>query len=216
MGERVLEPEETVVYVVDDDARVLEALSSLLRSTGRKVVVFQDAAGYLSYSRPDLPGCVILDLEMPGMNGLELQSAVAHEEGPPIIFLTGRGDIPSSVKAMKAGAADFLSKPFDEGELLQMIAAAVDADTKRRTTSHELRSLRAKFALLTPRERDVLPYVVSGYLNKQTAGELGTSEITIRIHRGQIMRKMAAESLADLVRMAERVGIPRLPPYTKR
>lgn len=206
----------SIIYVIDDDVRILEALDALLRSAGRVVVTFQDPEKYLTYERPDLPGCIVLDLQMPGMNGLELQQAVTNMEGPPIIFLTARGDIPSTVKAMKAGAAEFLLKPFDEKELLQMIDAAVEKDVKWRETAFEMRGLRASYATLTPRERDVLPYVVSGYLNKQTAGELGTSEITIRIHRGQVMRKMDAESLSDLVRMSERLGIVQLPPYTNR
>jgi FixJ family two-component response regulator len=145
---------------------------------------------------------------MPEMTGLELQRQLADQEGPPIVFLTGRGDIPSTVKAMKAGAIEFLSKPCDEEELVQAIDAAIAADGQARVMYAELNALRKRYASLTPRERDVLPLVVSGLLNKQTAGELGTSEITIRIHRGQIMRKMAADSLADLVRMAAKLGIP--------
>ncbi|HEY2041001.1 MAG TPA: response regulator [Edaphobacter sp.] len=175
---------------------------------GRKAVAFASAAEYLRFSRPDLPGCLVLDLDMPEMTGLELQRELADQEGPPIIFLTGHGDIPSSVKAIKAGAVEFLSKPFDEEELIRAIDAAIAFDVQARVKYAELREFRRRYASLTPRERDVLPFVVSGLLNKQTAGELGTSEITIRIHRGQIMRKMAADSLADLVRMAAKLGIP--------
>jgi FixJ family two-component response regulator len=200
--------EQSIVYVLDDDARVRESLTALLSSMGRKVVAFASATEYLQFLRPDLPGCLILDLDMPEMTGLELQRQLADQEGPPIVFLTGRGDIPSTVKAMKAGAIEFLSKPWDEEELIQAIDAAIAADGQARVMYAELNALRKRYASLTPREREVLPLVVSGLLNKQTAGELGTSEITIRIHRGQIMRKMAADSLADLVRMAAKLGIP--------
>ena len=203
-----MQPEQSIVYVLDDDARVRESLIALLSSMGRKVVAFASATEYLQFSRPDLPGCLVLDLDMPEMTGLELQRQLADQEGPPIVFLTGRGDIPSTVRAMKAGAIEFLSKPCDEEELVQAIDAAIAADGQARVMYAELNALRKRYASLTPRERDVLPFVVSGLLNKQTAGELGTSEITIRIHRGQIMRKMAADSLADLVRMAAKLGIP--------
>ena len=200
--------ERSVVYVVDDDARVREALTALLCSMGRRVIAFANATEYLQFPRPDLPGCLVLDLDMPDMTGLELQRELIGQEGPPIVFLTGLGDIPSTVKAMKAGAVEFLSKPFDEDDLIQAIDAAIVADEQARAKNAELHVIQKRYASLTPRERDVLPYVVSGLLNKQTAGELGTSEITIRIHRGQIMRKMAADSLADLVRMAAKLGIP--------
>jgi FixJ family two-component response regulator len=207
MEERLL-PEQSVVYVLDDDARVCEALTALLSSMGRRVIAFSNAAEYLKFSRLDLPGCLVLDLDMPEMTGLELQRELAGQEGPPIVFLTGRGDIPSTVKAMKAGAVEFLSKPCDEDDLIRAIDAAVAADKQARVKNAELHAIQKRYASLTPRERDVLPFVVSGLLNKQTAGELGTSEITIRIHRGQIMRKMAADSLADLVRIAAKLGIP--------
>jgi FixJ family two-component response regulator len=200
--------EQSIVYVLDDDARVRESLTALLSSMGRKVVAFASATEYLQFLRPDLPGCLVLDLDMPEITGLELQRQLADQEGPPIVFLTGHGDIPSTVKAMKGGAIEFLSKPCDEEELVQAIDAAIAADEQARVKYGELRELRKRYASLTPRERDVLPFVVAGLLNKQTAGELGTSEITIRIHRGQIMRKMAADSLADLVRMAAKLGIP--------
>jgi FixJ family two-component response regulator len=201
-------PDQTVVYVLDDDARVRVALTALLSSMGQKVIAFATAAEYLEFAKPDVPGCLVLDLDMPGMTGLELQHELAGCEGPPIIFLTGRGDVPSTVKAMKAGAVEFLSKPFEADDLIRAIDAAIAADQLARPKYAELREIRKRYASLTPRERDVLPFVVSGLLNKQTAGELGTSEITIRIHRGQIMRKMAADSLADLVRIAAKLGIP--------
>jgi FixJ family two-component response regulator len=206
----------SIIYVLDDDPRIREALTALLTSMGRSVKVFSDAVEYLAFSRPDLPSCLILDLDLPDMNGLELQKRLVESAGPPIIFLTGHGDIPTTVKAMKAGATEFLAKPFDEDDLVSAIDIALAIDRVERIKSEALRSLKRRYASLTPRERGVLPYVVAGLLNKQTAGELGTSEITIRIHRGQIMRKMEAESLADLVRIAGTLRIP-LPqtPYTK-
>jgi FixJ family two-component response regulator len=200
--------DEPIVYVLDDDARVREGLTALLSSLGRRVMSFADASQYLDFKRPDAPGCLVLDLDMPGMTGLELQKELTGTDAPPIVFLTGHGDIPSTVKAMKAGATEFLSKPFDEEDLVRAIDAAIEVDREARVKNAELDEVKKRYARLTPREREVLPYVVSGLLNKQTAGELGTSEITIRIHRGQIMRKMRAESLADLVRLAAKLGIP--------
>lgn len=200
--------DEPIVYVLDDDARVREGLTALLSSLGRRVMSFADASQYLDFKRPDVPGCLVLDLDMPGMTGLELQKELSGTDAPPIVFLTGHGDIPSTVKAMKAGATEFLSKPFDEEDLVRAIDAAIEVDREARVKNAELDEIKKRHAKLTPREREVLPYVVSGLLNKQTAGELGTSEITIRIHRGQIMRKMKAESLADLVRLAAKLGIP--------
>lgn len=196
-----------IIYVLDDDRRVREALSSLLSSLGMRVQVFASAAEYLEFKKSDAPACLILDLELPGMNGLELQQKIAGEESPAIVFVTGHGDVPSSVRAMKAGAIEFLLKPFDNQELLRSIEAAIIQDREARKKRAELAELRRRYALLTPREREVLPFVVAGFLNKQTAGELGTSEITIQVHRGQIMRKMAASSLAELVKMAGKLGI---------
>jgi FixJ family two-component response regulator len=195
-----------IVFVVDDDYRVREALSSLVASIGLEVAVFGSAQEFLESEKPDSPACLVLDLELPGTSGLELQRELATGDGPPIIFITGHGDIPSSVRAMKAGAIEFLPKPFGEQELLQAIAAAIALDRKARQERSELSELQRRYAMLTPRERQVLPFVVAGLANKQTAGELGTSEITIGVHRGQIMRKMAARSLAELVRMADKLG----------
>jgi FixJ family two-component response regulator len=171
------------------------------------VEVFASAAEYLQFKKLDAPACLILDLELPGMSGLELQQKIAAEDAPPIVFVTGHGDVPSSVRAMKAGAIEFLLKPFDNEELLRSIDVAIVQDRKSRVRRAEMAELRRRYALLTPREREVLPFVVAGLLNKQTAAELGTSEITIQVHRGQIMRKMAASSLADLVKMAGKLGI---------
>ncbi len=202
-----MKPDQPIVYVLDDDERVREALSSLLSSLGLRVELFASAAEYLAFERPDCPACMVLDLELPGMSGLELQQKIAAAEAPPIIFVTGHGDVPSSVRAMKAGAIEFLLKPFDSQELLKSIDAAIVQDREARIKRAELAELQRRYSLLTPREREVLPFVVAGLLNKQTAGELGTSEITIQVHRGQIMRKMAASSLADLVKMAGKLGI---------
>jgi FixJ family two-component response regulator len=202
-----MKQDEAILYVLDDDDRVREALSNLLRSMGHRVEVFASAAEYLRFERPDSPACLILDLDLPGMNGLELQRKIAGEDAPPIVFLTGHGDIPSSVRAMKAGAVEFLLKPFDTQELLRAIDTAVAQDRDTRLKRAEISELRRRYALLTPRERQVLPFVVSGMLNKQTAAELGISEITTQVHRAQIMRKMAASSLADLVKMAGKLGI---------
>jgi FixJ family two-component response regulator len=196
-----------IVYVLDDDYRVREALTGLLSSVGFRVEVFASAADYLKFKKPDSPACLILDLQLPGMSGLDLQREIAGGDAPAIVFVTGHGDVPSSVRAMKAGAIEFLLKPFDDQELLRAIDDAIAQDREARLKRTELAELQKRYALLTPREREVLPFVVAGLLNKQTAAELGNSEITIQVHRGQIMRKMAASSLADLVKMAGKLGI---------
>jgi FixJ family two-component response regulator len=204
-----MNPDRPVVFVVDDDYRVREALSSLISSAGLDVAAFGSAAEFLESEKPDSPACLVLDLELPGTSGLELQRELVAGIAPPIIFITGHGDIPSSVRAMKAGAIEFLSKPFDDEELLHAIDAAIAMDRSARQRRSELAELQKHYALLTPREREVLPLVTAGLANKQTAAELGTSEITIGVHRGQIMRKMGARSLAELVRMADKLGIAR-------
>jgi FixJ family two-component response regulator len=201
--------ESPIVFVVDDDYRVREALCGLLESVELRVVAFGSAAEFLESEKPDSPACLVLDVELPDINGLELQRQLAAGDGPPIVFITGHGDIPSSVKAMKAGAIEFLPKPFSEQELLQAIHAAIALDREARRKRSELAELQKHYVLLTPREREVLPFVVAGFANKQTAADLGTSEITIGVHRGQIMRKMGARSLAELVRMADKIGISR-------
>jgi FixJ family two-component response regulator len=199
-----------VVFVVDDDSRVREAISNLISSVGLRVAVFSSAAEFLESEKPDAPACLVLDLQLPDASGLELQQQLLAEDSPPIVFITGHGDVPSSVRAMKAGAIEFLSKPFHEKELLQAIAVAIDRDQIARQKRLELAELQEHYNLLTPREREVLPFVVAGFANKVTAADLGTSEITIGVHRGQIMRKMGAKSLAELVRMADKIGIRRL------
>ena len=201
--------ESPVVFVVDDDHRVREALSSLISSAGLRVEVFGSAAEFLECERPDAPACLILDLQLPGTSGLELQQHLLTGDAPTIIFISGHGDIPSSVRAIKAGAIEFFQKPFDDQELLRAIHAAIDQDRIAREKRSELAELQRRYNLLTPREREVLPFVVAGFANKQTGADLGTSEITIGVHRGQIMRKMAAKSLAELVRMTDKLGIAR-------
>jgi FixJ family two-component response regulator len=198
-----------VVFVVDDDHRVREALSSLVSSLGLRVAVFGTAAEFLEYEKPDAPACLVLDLQLPGSSGLELQQRLVGGDAPPIVFISGHGDIPSSVRAIKAGAVEFLTKPFDDQELLRAIHAAIDRDRMERAKRSELAGLRRHYNLLTPREREVLPFVVAGFANKETGADLGTSEITIGVHRGQIMRKMGAQSLAELVRMADKLEIAR-------
>lgn len=199
--------QDQVVFVVDDDLRVREALYELLASAGLNVVTFGSAAEYLAFPRPDMPACLVLDVQLPDINGLELQSRMAAEQHPRIVFITGHGDIPSTVRAIKAGAVDFLTKPFSERDLLAAISSAIAQDRESRTRNAELVSLQRRLSVLTPREREVLPLVVAGLLNKQAAAELGISEVTLQIHRSKVMHKMQAESLADLVRMAAVLGI---------
>ena len=200
--------ERTVVFVVDDDSRVRDALTTLLASAGLEVAAFASATAFLEADKPDTPACLLLDLDLPDISGLELQKELLERQAPPIVFLTGHGDIPSSVKAMKAGAVEFLSKPVGDDELLTAIDAAIALDRTARSQRAELSELKRRYERLTPREREVLPYVVAGLANKVTASELGTSVVTIAIHRGHIMQKMGARSLAELVRLADKLGIP--------
>lgn len=200
-------PQDHIVFVVDDDRGICEALTDLLSSFDLNVVAFGSAAEYVAYPKPDVPACLVLDVELPDANGLDLQSQ-AGQLHPQIVFITGHGDIPKSVRAIKAGAIDFLTKPLKESELIRAIRAAIAQDETARRERAEVAELHRRLSCLTPREREVLPLVVSGFLNKQAAAELGISEITIQIHRGKIMRKMEADSLAELVRMAGRLEIP--------
>lgn len=205
--------DEPIVFLIDDDARVRDALSNLLDAAGLAVMAFDSAEAFLQADRPDAPACLLLDLELPHLNGLDLQKALAGQEAPPIVFLTGRGDIPSSVAAMKAGAVEFLCKPVGEEELLRAIDAAVTLHRSLRSKQFEDAELRRRYERLTPREREVLRYVVAGFANKVTASELGTSEITIGVHRAKAMKKMGARSLAELVRFADRLGVRPLPAH---
>lgn len=196
------------VYLVDDDPGVREAIEDLLASHGFDVATFNSAAAYKSaIDRAEGPACLVLDVELPDMSGLDLQSELAGGAHPPIVFITGFGDIPSSVRAIKAGAIDFLPKPFTPEQLLSAIETALQQHRQLHSQLAELTSLKNRYTSLTPREREVLPLVVRGRLNKQAAAELGISEVTFQIHRGNIMRKMAADSLADLVRMSIKLGI---------
>lgn len=201
-------PERPVVYVVDDDKRVRDALTSLLASAGLAVTAFASATAFLEAEKADAPACLVLDLELPDVHGLELQRDLADRDAPPIVFITGHGDVPSSVRAMKAGAVEFLTKPFGDEELLTAIGTAIDMDRAARVKRSEDAEVRRRYERLTPREREVLAFVVGGFANKHTALELGTSEITIGVHRGQVMRKMGARSLAELIRLADQLRIP--------
>jgi FixJ family two-component response regulator len=202
-----------LVLVLDDDPHVREALSNLLRSAGIQVSLLASAAEYLQANLPDVPTCLILDLQLPDINGLELQQKIVEKNGPPIIFISGYGDIPSSVRAIKAGAVEFLPKPFTDQELLNAVDKAIAQDEKARRKRSELAALQRAYALLSTREREVLPYIVAGLTNKNCAEKLGIAEITLQVHRGKIMRKMAAQSVPDLVRMASKLGICGVPLY---
>jgi FixJ family two-component response regulator len=197
-----MDPTRPIVFVLDDDPRVREALSSLLSSAGLRVVAFASAAEFLKAKSPNSPACLVLDLQLPDISGLDLQRELAEAGGPPIVFISGHGDIPTSVRAMKAGAIEFLPKPFRDQELLAAIDSAIAKDQEARRSRADLAELRKSYARLSPRERDVLPLIVAGLTNKHTAARLGVAEITVQVHRAQIMRKMAAPSLPDLVRMA--------------
>jgi FixJ family two-component response regulator len=207
-----MSPEASFIFIVDDDSRVREALCSLLESNGFRVAAFGSASDFLKFEKPDCPSCLILDLELPDINGLEVQQQLSGSDGPPIVFVTGHGDIPASVQAMKSGAVQFLLKPVRKQELLKAIAEALEQDRAVRTARLSASELRQRYGLLTPREQEVLPLVVGGFANKQTAAELGNSEFTVAIQRGNIMRKMGARSLAELIRMADSLGVARRDP----
>jgi FixJ family two-component response regulator len=199
---------DAIIAIVDDDASVREGLQSLIRSAGWRVETFVSAQEFLARLGAEAPSCVILDLQLPGLSGLDLQNRMAKGGVEiPIVFLTGHGDIPASVQAMKAGAVEFLTKPLDEQKLLEAIQEAIERDRRIRQQRAETREVRGRYESLTAREQQVMQEVVSGRLNKQIAAELKITEFTVKIHRGHVMRKMRAESLADLVRLAESLGI---------
>jgi FixJ family two-component response regulator len=196
------------VYVVDDDAAMREALADLLSAARRNVVTFGSATEYMAFPRPDVPACLVLDMDLPDMSGLDLQTRLSEEEHPPIVFLTGYGDIPSTVRALKAGAVDFLTKPCGDVALLDAVDAAVARDHEARVARADTATLKHRWATLSPREREVFPLIVRGLLNKQAAAELRISEVTLQYHRRQVLTKMRAGSVAELVRMSARLGMP--------
>jgi RNA polymerase sigma factor (sigma-70 family) len=201
--------ERAVVFVIDDDPSMRLALEDLVSTVGLEVRAFAAPQEFLQSKRPDAPGCLVLDVRLPGMSGLTFHKELANEGvALPVIFITGHGDIPMSVRAMKAGAVEFLTKPFHDQDLLDAIHAAIERDRKRRREAVRLTELRERFATLTERERQIMTLVVNGRPNKQIAAELNLSEMTVKVHRGQVMRKMHAGSLPELVRMADRLGEP--------
>jgi len=204
---------QSIVFVVDDDASLREAIKSLLRSVGLEVEVFGTAADFLKHKFPDVPACLVLDIRLPGVSGLDFQAELAKANiHIPIVFITGHGDIPMTVRAMKAGAVEFLTKPFRDQDLLDSVQIALDRDRARRAQDKAVHEVRVHFDALTPREQEVIAFVTAGLMNKQIAAELGVSEITVKVHRGSVMKKMGARSLADLVRMADALGIKRAKP----
>jgi FixJ family two-component response regulator len=199
---------DPIVFVVDDDSSMREALTDLITSVGLLVEAFKSAREFLEHMRYDTPACLVLDVRLPGLSGLDLQRELARIEAPiPIIFITGHGDIPMSVRAMKEGAVEFLAKPFRDQDLLDAIQHALEIDRAARQERSLVADMRRRYESLTNREREVMRLVVSGLLNKQIAGELGSSEVTVKMHRGQVMRKMKAQSIVELLRMAEKIGI---------
>jgi len=206
-------PMKPIVFVIDDDISVREGLSALFRSVGLDVKAFASAADFLQSKLPDGPSCMVLDVRLPGLSGLDFQAELAKANIQiPIVFMTGHGDIPMTVRAMKAGAVEFLPKPFRDQEMLDAVQTGLEQDRERRKRAGDTSKLQANFDTLTPREREIMALVTAGLMNKQIAGEIGVSEVTVKLHRGNVMRKMAAKSLAELVRMADALGVRRTKP----
>lgn len=202
-----------VVFVIDDDAALREALSALFRSVGLQVKAFASAPEFLQMKLPEGPSCLVLDVRLPGLSGLDFQSELAKSNiDIPIVFMTGHGDIPMTVRAMKAGAVEFLPKPFRDQDMLDAVQAGLERDRNRRRRAHDAARLQASFSTLTSREQEIMSLVTTGLMNKQIAGKLAVSEITVKVHRGNVMRKMGAKSLAELVRMADALGVRRAAP----
>ena len=202
--------QQPVVFIIDDDPSLCDALSSLFRSVGLQVRAFGSAPEFLQSKLPDGPSCLVLDVRLPGLSGLDFQSELAKANIQiPIVFMTGHGDISMTVRAMKAGAVEFLPKPFRDQDILDAVQAGLDRDRTRRSSASDSSKLKASFDSLTPREQEIMGFVTSGLMNKQTAGEIGVSEITVKVHRGNVMRKMGAKSLAELVRMADALDVRR-------
>jgi len=200
--------DQPIVFVVDDDASMRQALARLFQSVQLRVEVFASPQEFLQSERPDVPSCLVLDVRLPGLSGLDFQAELLKADvRMPIVFITGHGDIPMSVRAMKAGAVDFLAKPFRDQDLLDAVTTAIQSDQKRREHENAMTDLRAHFSSLTPREREIMALVASGLMSKQIAAEVGLSEITVKVHRSHLMKKMGARSVADLVRMAEALGV---------
>jgi FixJ family two-component response regulator len=202
--------QQPVVFIVDDDVSLGEALAGLFRSVGLQAQVFGSAPDFLQSKLPDGPSCLVLDVRLPGLSGLDFQSELAKANIQiPIVFMTGHGDIPMTVRAMKAGAVEFLPKPFRDQDMLDAVQAGLERDRARRRSASDNSKLKASFDSLTPREQEIMGFVTAGLMNKQIAGEIGVSEITVKVHRGNVMRKMGAKSLAELVRMADALGVRR-------
>lgn len=199
--------QESIVFVIDDDPAIRISLESLLRSVGHSVRTFETARAFTAEPRPDLPGCLILDVRLPGLSGLEFQRELSRSGNPlPIVFITGHGDVPMSVEAMKSGAVEFLTKPFRDQDLLDGVHRAIEIDRRRRAKAAMLAELRKRAATMTPREREILPLVAAGQMNKQIALALRLSEVTVKVHRAQVMQKLQAKTVADLVRIADRLA----------